>query len=202
MTEPNTSSMLEPKQTPAFTPDFYRQLGDWLAAWADGRVDDQHGTYLNKVIATRAANPQGEGAAGRRRQNAAAVLKWVQAFTQGTGLPAYGAAGEQARELLDQYIADCTAAPVPPQLPDEAEEAAARTSYDDTLRDELRTMQETHDRLRRELSRAHDWRYHLEAQARAAMNESRRMAEAPRAPTQDALKGLSMTLREGIEWAP
>lgn len=164
---------------------------DWLAAYARGEVSDPNTAFLDKVIRERiaAAAPARAARNGAVPQTAptqlqvhAEVIRLIDAVTRGETPDS--PAGQRIAAALAEARAEGEA------------EAGGRP-----VRDAVSFA--AYERLRQEVSRAHNWRFHLESRARAVHAAVGRLLDVEhRAPTEVEMREIVDTLREAVEWAP
>lgn len=166
-------------------------LADLLNAYVQGTAEGPEVALLDKFIRDRIAKQVG----GAQRVSDTAVLLWLKRYEK-------GGMNTQASAYLDQLIAQ-RAPSYGEYEDDEVEDDEVEDEdedEDDEVEDELTptpTPTPSGPLLRdakvdAELTRAHDWRFHLESAARDALAALvRRDLEAAKA-----------RLKRGITWAP
>jgi len=178
-------------------------LSAWLAAWASGTANDQHTAYLDKIVKQKIAaadKPRG-GIPPKVRMNAA-VMDFVVYMRETSPVDARRFGGSAG--IMAEVIAARVDAEVGRALTAERNaQPIQSTAPDAETHEQLSALDAQVDRLKVELDRAHEWRFHLEAHAREVHGTVLYLLEAAkRAPTKEELRGIVATLKEATGWAP
>jgi hypothetical protein len=185
-----------------------KEIGEWLAAWANGEAKDQNTAFLDKIVKQKvdaeiAKRPKPKE--GGRVQNPDGIIKsFVASFTQGpVPSTAFGGAAGTINKLLDQ------AAETARQHERDAGATkiqgigAGDDAFIGVLEEKVTTLEAQVERYDGELARAHEWRFHLEARAREVHGTVHHLLKiVKRAPSREEMEGIVDTLKEAIGWAP
>lgn len=183
--------------------EFGRQLSFWLQEWAEGRSNDQHATFLNKVIQARidaaVAHGKAKSAAPKRSDNEI-IRGWIERYAADQVSPETNEY-RRMEEVIARRIADARAEQ------EEFEAVAAAngagvSGMEDELLESMKAQEEQIQKLLGELARAHDWRFNLETHARQAHAAVHEFLRSTKAPSREAMTAVLTTLRAGIEWTP
>lgn len=160
-------------------------LADLLNAYVQGTAEGPEVALLDKFIRDRIAKQVG----GAQRVSDTAVLLWLKRYEK-------GGMNTQASAYLDQLIAQRAPSYEGGYEDDEAEDDEAEDEPEDEVEavpvpaPALALTRDT--RIDSELTRAHDWRFHLESAARDALA----------ALVKRDLEAAKTRLKRGITWAP
>lgn len=170
-------------------------IGEWLAAYAAGTARGPIVAYLDRLIRTKLAEQKRSGLSDTNK-TLEAINHFVDRFIRGETV----GGGTAAMERLDAHIRDRVAAATVEHESDGG--IVEPSAIVDALSATIREQTDEIERLKEELERAHDWRFHLEIGAREARASLLRMQHAEQAPTADEVGNVAQTLRLAIGWAP